>query len=497
MGRIPAADDESNGVRSAAALHSGAFDRTRLLHRSAPFLGVMMLALAVLPLPPDGDRPNVVLLAVGLSALIVAAAALVPWARLPRYAEVVPPLSYFVVIALLRESQGGADSGYAALAMMPVFWLALYGTRSQLAIGISGLAAMFLTPLALGLADYPATEWRRTLLWISIAPVVGFTVQALVAELRSRADEAASSVEETRRTLAYMASVASVTRRLAGSSDPAAVRHGVCSASMAIAAADYAQLIEPDANGILVTTAAAGAEVALDVGESSRASEAYVSRRAVFAPADGFHFEPVLRDDFAVGVLVVGWLEPIGELGEAAASGLRMLSAEAAIAIDRAELLARLEESARTDDLTGLPNRRAWDQELPRELARATRSERQVCVAMLDLDRFKEFNDERGHQAGDRLLKQAGRAWAQQLRSSDMLARYGGEEFAVLLPGCGLPDAQRVLERLRLSMPDAETVSVGVACWDGTESVEELVGRADSALYEAKRAGRDRLILAA
>jgi diguanylate cyclase (GGDEF)-like protein len=205
----------------------------------------------------------------------------------------------------------------------------------------------------------------------------------------------------------------------------------------------------------------------------------------------------VLRDDLAVGVLVVGWDEPIGEIGEAAASGLRMLAAEAAIAIDRAELLARLEASARTDDLTGLPNRRAWDQELPRELARAERESRSVCVAMLDLDRFKSFNDERGHQAGDRLLQQAATAWSQQLRSSDMLARYGGEEFAVLLPGCTLADAQRLLERLRVSMPESETVSGGVACWDGTESAEALVGRADSALYEAKRAGRDRLILAA
>ena len=480
------ADDDLNGVRSAAALDSSAFDRASLLHRGAPFLGVMMLALVVLPLPPAGDRPNAVLLAVGLSALIVLAAAFAPWYRLPRYAEVLPPLAYFVVIAFLRESQGGAASGYAALAMMPVFWLALYGTRSQLAIGIAGLAAMFATPLVLvGAPDYPASEWRRTVLWICVAPIVGFTVQSLVTQLRARGDEA-------RRTLAYMASVASVMRRLAGSSDPEAVRQGVCSAAMTLAASDFAKLIEPDADGSLVVSAASGADAD---AEGSLTAQAYVRRRPI--RSERLHVEPVLRDDFAVGVLAVGWLEPIGELGEAAASGLRMLAAEAAIAIDRAELLARLEASARTDDLTALPNRRAWEQELPRELARARREERPVCVAMLDLDRFKSFNDERGHQAGDLLLKQAAAAWSRQLRSSDMLARYGGEEFAVLLPGCTLADAQRLLERLRVAMPEAETVSVGVACWDGAESAGELVGRADSALYEAKRAGRDRLILAA
>jgi diguanylate cyclase (GGDEF)-like protein len=465
--------------------------RPGLLRRSAPFLGAMLLALAVLPLPPDGDRPVAVLLAVGMTASIVATVLFAPWHRLPRFAEAVPPLAYFVVIALLRDSQGGSASGYSALAMLPVFWLALYGTRSQLAIAIAGLAAMFLTPLVLlGAPDYPPTEWRTALLWICVAPIVGYTVQALVAELRSRAEDA-------RRTLAYMASVTAVTREMAGSSDPDAVRQAVCSSALVLAGADFAQLIEPDFEGTLVRCAGVGEEVEIETGDPSPALEAYVTRRPL-APAGGsMHFEPVLRSDVAVGVLVVGWRGPLPELGDAAESGLRMLAAEAAIAIDRAELLARLETSARTDDLTGLPNRRAWEYELPRELSRAARDERPVCVAMLDLDRFKHFNDDRGHQAGDRLLKQATSAWCEQLRSSDMLARYGGEEFAVLLPGCTLSDAEALLERLRAAMPEEQTVSAGVACWDGSESLEELVGRADSALYAAKRAGRDRLITSA
>jgi diguanylate cyclase (GGDEF)-like protein len=481
-----------------AALDAHAFTRPDLVRRSAPFLGAMVLALAVLPLPPDGDRPVVVLLAVAVSAVIVAVAALAPWSRLPRFAEVVPPLAYFVVVALLRESQGGAASGYAPLAMLPVFWLALYGTRGQLAIGIAGLAAVFLAPLALlSSPDYPASEWRLAILWICVAPIVGYTVQALVAELRTRAEDAARSENETRRTLAYMASVTSVTRQMAGSSDPEAVRRAVCSSALTIAGADFAQLIEPDADGALVPCTSVGEEVTLETDDSSPVSQAYVSRRSLLVADRGLHFEPVLRDEVAVGVLVVGWRRPVDALGDAAESGLRMLAAEAAIAIDRAELLARLETSARTDDLTGLPNRRAWDHELPRELSRADRAEHPLCVAMLDLDRFKWFNDERGHQAGDRLLKQAASAWSSQLRSSDMLARYGGEEFAVLLPGCTLHDAQLVLERLRTSMPEAQTVSAGVACWDGSESPEALVGRADSALYAAKRAGRDRLVTAA
>jgi diguanylate cyclase (GGDEF)-like protein len=456
----------------------------------------MLLALVLLPLPDQVDRPAMALLAIALSALIVLSVRFVPWRRLPPYAEAVPPLAYFLVIALLRESQPGATSGYSALAMLPVFWLALYGTRGQLAIGIAGLASTFLAPMFLDASEYPATEWRPALLWICAAPIVGFTVQALVTRLRERVEDAARSTDETRRLLAYMAAVTAVTRKLAGSSDSDAVREEICSAARAITGADFALLIEPDADGSLELVAWVGEPLRYDAEDAAAAERVYVTKSGRFAEQRGLHFEPVLRDDVAAGVLVVGWQRPLDGLGEAAQSGLRMLAAEAAIAIDRAELLGRLEESARTDDVLGLPNRRAWERELPRELARATRDGSGVCVAMLDVDHFKRFNDARGHQAGDLLLRQTVAAWAEQVRASDMLARYGGDEFALLLPGCTLADAETLVQRLRVVTPEGQTVSAGLACWDGRESPEHLVGRADSALYAAKRGGRDRLIAA-
>ena len=126
---------------------------------------------------------------------------------------------------------------------------------------------------------------------------------------------------------------------------------------------------------------------------------------------------------------------------------------------------------ARTDSLTGVANRRAWDEELPRELARAARSGQTVCVALLDLDHFKDYNDEHGHQAGDRLLKAASAAWEGRLRKTDLLARYGGEEFAVLLPDCQLGNAMEIAERLRTAQPEG-TCSIGVADWDGRQDEE-------------------------
>ena len=158
---------------------------------------------------------------------------------------------------------------------------------------------------------------------------------------------------------------------------------------------------------------------------------------------------------------------------------------------------SRLEAVSRIDYVTGLLNRRAWDSDLPRELARAARDGRPLCAAMLDLDGFKAFNDEEGHQAGDRLLKECAAGWSTMLRTTDLLARFGGDEFAVLLTGCALSDAVALVSRLRDGMPTGQTLSAGVAGWDCAESADSLVARADEALYEAKRSGRDRVLASA
>jgi diguanylate cyclase (GGDEF)-like protein len=146
--------------------------------------------------------------------------------------------------------------------------------------------------------------------------------------------------------------------------------------------------------------------------------------------------------------------------------------------------------------LTGLPNRRVWDEDLERELTRARRHGGTLCLAMLDLDNFTAYNDAYGHPAGDELLAAAAVAWRPELRSTDTIARFGGEEFAVLLPHSDEEGALRVIERLLSVVPLGETASAGLAVWDGTESGEALLARADAALYAAKRAGRARALVA-
>jgi diguanylate cyclase (GGDEF)-like protein len=162
----------------------------------------------------------------------------------------------------------------------------------------------------------------------------------------------------------------------------------------------------------------------------------------------------------------------------------------------RERLLTATRELARTDQLTGLANRRAWDEELRAAVRRSENDGRPLCIALLDLDRFKLFNDERGHPAGDRFLREAAVAWRAALRDGDLIARYGGEEFGILLADCTLDQARVIVERLRSSTPGEETASAGLAAWDRGEPVAELIARADAALYEAKDGGRDRLLTA-
>jgi diguanylate cyclase (GGDEF)-like protein/PAS domain S-box-containing protein len=165
-------------------------------------------------------------------------------------------------------------------------------------------------------------------------------------------------------------------------------------------------------------------------------------------------------------------------------------------AAKREELLDRERAMARTDQLTGLPNRRAWDEELRRELARSRRHGNSLTVAIVDLDHFKEYNDARGHLAGDELLRQASANWRLAIRLTDFVARIGGEEFGVLFPECPPGNASEVLERLRAATPAGQSCSAGIAVWNSVETAEELMGRIDTALYEAKRQGRDRAVLA-
>jgi diguanylate cyclase (GGDEF)-like protein len=272
-----------------------------------------------------------------LTAVVVTLPFVLVRLQLPASVDLVVPMAYFVVVALLREAQGGSGSGLSVLVLLPVVWLALYGTAWQLVLaGIAAVLTLVLPIVLLGAPEYPTAEWRRAIATAMVATIVGFSVQRLVVTVR---------------------------------------------------------------------------------------------------------------------------------------------------------------DQSRTDPLTGLPNRRALDERLALELASARRRERPLSVLFIDLDHFKAVNDREGHARGDRLITESGSAWRRALRAPDFLARIGGEEFIALLPECGPHQAQEIAERLRLATPGGMTSSAGLVAWDGREEPDVLLQRADQALFAAKAAGRNRVVV--
>ena len=171
------------------------------------------------------------------------------------------------------------------------------------------------------------------------------------------------------------------------------------------------------------------------------------------------------------------------------------------------EMLYRVEYMAMTDALTGLYNRRRFNDVLKREFATTWRYNNQLTCVMIDIDRFKGINDRYGHPSGDVVLKKIAEVLTASLREVDIAARYGGEEFALIMPHTAKKDAivaaERIMERIRRTEVCTEkgpvrfTVSIGIADVQDVENneMEDLVRAADSALYEAKRLGRDRIVL--
>jgi diguanylate cyclase (GGDEF)-like protein len=321
-----------------------------LARRILPFVGAAVLGL-LLGVLPDGDvEPLELGISIALTAAVVAATIALPWSRLPSWLQPLPSFAYLLAVALLRDAAGGATAGFGPLLLLPVFWVALYGTRPQLTAVLAGVAATYYVPLvAVGGPDYPLEGWRGGALFVVVAAIIGYTVQDLIARLRS-------------------------------------------------------------------------------------------------------------------------------------------------VLAERTELTARLEQLAGTDPLTGLANRRTWDEALAAAIRDAARHDRPVCVAVLDLDHFKRVNDEHGHAHGDRVLRGSAAAWQRELRPADLVARLGGEEFALLLADCTLAGARAVTERVRAATPSGQTCSAGIVMWNRSETPSCLLARADRLLYAAKQQGRDRSV---
>ncbi|HWD74713.1 MAG TPA: sensor domain-containing diguanylate cyclase [Solirubrobacteraceae bacterium] len=475
----------------------------RPLRVLAPFSAATVLAWTVALVGATVSWPQYGLsVALAFAGGILAVLAMLRHPRI-RLGATPGALVFLAAVAVLRNSVGGTNSGASAVAMIPVFYTALYSrSRRDLAIVVAGVGIFYLAPiLIVGPPTYPHTQYRAAVLSVAVSTIVGFATQQLVASVRTQATQARGRER-------MLEELTDVVYRLFDSARP---RVDVCRAATSISGATVALLYEPDGDGRLGCTAMTGIEApgaGADAQPGSAVVEAFRSGRPVLGTDDleagvgstelwiaarrphTVLFQPLLRHGVALGVLVVGWAEAV-RAADPRTTVAALLAHEAAAVIARADAMDNLAGEAQTDPLTGLANRRAWDAQLQRALS----SDGQVAIAMLDFDHFKHFNDTHGHPAGDRLLKETAAAWRDQVRGGDLLARLGGEEFGLLLRTRDATTALDVTERLRCLVSGGWTCSAGVAVAQPGEDAEAVVARADRALYEAKARGRDRIHL--
>nr|WP_231135044.1 GGDEF domain-containing protein [Motilibacter deserti] len=354
-------------------------------------------------------------------------------------------------------------------------------------------------------ARSPLTGEFRHLL-VSHVPLTEEHVLTLVRNVT----ELRAQLAAERRLSSDLEQLASLSRAILEADDPQQARDMLCSGALMLAEADGVFLAE-QREGTLSATARAVAP-GMPSGQQLRVPrpdergsvtrEVFDTGIPVFLPdlaahpqadpelvrasgaASGF-FHPVVAGGSVVGVLVVAWRTAVPEPPQRVRRLMPLLSADAALAISRADLVAQLAAAATQDALTGLPNRRAADTELARFVARASRARRPLTVAVLDVNGLKSVNDQQGHAAGDALLQDAARCWRTALRREDQLARIGGDEFVVLMPDTDEAAGQQVIARLRASAPSV-SVAVGVAEWAEGQTAGELLAAADRQMYADK-----------
>jgi diguanylate cyclase (GGDEF)-like protein len=466
------------------------------LYMAGATIGLVSL---LLPHPPQADVAglfsNVAIAYAAAAGLLLGAARVRMWA-----------LHVALAIGSLLITRAVVLSGEATSFYSVWFiWVGLYAFyffgRPGAAAHVAFVAILYAATLLHQPPSSPVARWLTTIATLIVA---GVFIDTLVRHARRQANVAATSARS-------MTRVVEVAHELAGLSDGAEARLALCEGAVQVTQASSAGLWEPSEDGAgLLRTATTDSALIRDAvslaGSHSPMIESFTAGTPVWSqsetggpvegPAAVRLWQPIVRDQETVGILELAWDGQSMTQNPSVIVLANLLAVEVAVTLQRVQLLAELEAIARTDELTGLPNRRAWREQLPRELADAAQSGAPLSVVMLDLDHFKRYNDTRGHQTGDRLLKEVAGAWTSELRSADILARYGGEEFALALPARSADDALIVVERLRSRIPHGQSCSAGIAGWDGSESTASLLGRADRALYEAKRAGRDQSALA-
>lgn len=321
-------------------------------------------------------------------------------------------------------------------------------------------------------------------------------------------------LEEQRDQLAKVSDDLAAIGRCMAELGGADARRAVCRTACEVSGATSAQLLEPDGDGNLVSTAQFGFDMPATKtaigGEASAAAAAFLSRQGYFVADASSHagvsgplvdasgaqsilFEPVNLGEDPAGVLAIVWTRTVNAISRRDAAMLRMVANQAGLAIERRRLAHELADAKGSDPLTGLPTEVMWKQSLAAELVEMSEQgvdAEPLTVALMEIDALADVRGRLGDRAADRVVKQCVAAWQNRLRDTDSLARIGNQPFVATLRGCPLDNAPMVVDRLVRDLPDGQVARTGVACWDGVETVEALFNRAIRQLEEA--CGRER-----
>jgi diguanylate cyclase (GGDEF)-like protein/PAS domain S-box-containing protein len=461
------------------------FEGDQVGWRILPFVLAGALPFALIPVAGVSLLDPRVVISAAIVPVIIALALVIRWERLPAWPQAILPLSYYVVVALLRDASGGSPSVFDPLVLIPLTWFALYGTRTELAVSILGLAATLIVPtLVVGGAGYGSDQLQRALVSTLLAATIAPTIQAVVISMRRLTLEARESEEALREAQERFRRAFEDSRVGMGLVSPEGryqkVNRALCDITGYTAdelmGMRFAEITHPD-------------DVDADLGALREivAGERYgyrTEKRYIHANGHtiwiSLNVSPVHDHDGNVSYLI-GQVEDVSE---------------------RKENEARLTRQALHDSLTGLPNRMLFADRV--RMASARRDSGGFAVVYMDLDAFKLVNDTLGHAAGDQVLVEVSKRLSKLLRTEDTLARLGGDEFAILCEGLGEEDARRVADRVIdamakpidvLGRPIQQAASVGVAVYpqDGDKrEPEALLGDADLAMYRAKAAGKSR-----
>ena len=480
------------------------FDRDGLFLRALPFGVVAFLASASLALPPGPSSLAETLWSGGL--LIVSAAAFfLPWDRIPSALTVFVPLAYTASVLLLILATGSPSSGIGIVILAPLIWTAFYHRKWETVVVIVGVVAVEAITALTPVVQPDAVILRRVVFWSLLAGLLSVAAHNLRDDVHSQEEV---REELLRRTIALERASEELTAIL----DPdevvtAATRIAAELASPPGTPGRRAQYCRIDND--TVTLAAQYDETGQTVTEPFALADhpnllsVFLSREALSTELDAetagptvrgmidrlgvIHsiYVPVIYRDQIDGILCVSIRG--GEVSAELVEQCKALGHLLELALANAKAHRDLGFQATTDPLTGLPNRRGFENYVANRPGR-----RPFVILAFDVDGLKRVNDTFGHDAGDALLVRLGQVVQRTMRRGDVLARLGGDEFAVYLFDAEEDDGRRFAERMleALSASDHNlSVSVGMAIGRLDDDVQEVHATADTLMYQAKRAG--------